>query len=77
MLSLTRAELRLTLVFAALLWFMTIFQGDFYLAVILTWAVTLYWKRWHEAHPGESVWNEPEPAAKESAEQKAADEAHA
>ncbi|HEY4507912.1 MAG TPA: hypothetical protein VJJ47_03505, partial [Candidatus Paceibacterota bacterium] len=65
MFSLTRTELRLTLVFAAVIWFISIFEANYSLALVLTWAVILYWKRWHKAHPSEGVFEEPEPKKKE------------
>lgn len=60
MLSLTRSELRITLVVAAVLWFMTIISEDLYLTLILTWGAWIYIKRWRAAHPGEGIFDEPE-----------------
>jgi hypothetical protein len=76
-LSLTPSQLKVTLFFAALLWFVSVLENNFYLMVILPWAAYMYVSAWKRAHPGLAIFDEkPEPKAKreEPAPAKEADE---
>lgn len=65
LLSLTPSQLKVTLFFTALLWFVSVLENNFYLMVILPWAAFMYVSAWKNAHPGVAIFDEkPEPKAK-------------
>lgn len=64
-LSLTPSQLKVSLFFAALLWFVSVLENNFYLMVLIPWAAFIFVTTWKRANPGVAIFEEkPEPAAK-------------
>ncbi len=70
LLSLTPSQLKVSLFFAALVWFVSVLKSDFYMMVILPWAAFLLVTSWKRQNPGVAIFEEkaaPTPDAKPEA----------
>lgn len=75
MLSLTPSQLKVSLFFAALLWFASVLENNFYMMVVIPWAVFLYVTSWKRQNPGVAIFEERAVAAPKAAEPVAEDAA--
>jgi len=56
--SLTPSQLKVSLFFVALLWFVSVLENNFYLMVILPWASYLAITTWKRGNPGIAIFEE-------------------
>jgi hypothetical protein len=64
-LSLTPSQLKVSLFFAALLWFVSVLENNFYLMVLIPWAAFIFVTTWKRANPAVAIFEEkPEPKPK-------------
>lgn len=58
MTSLTPAQLKVSVFFAALLWFASVIESNFYLMVIIPWAAFMLLSTWKQKNPHVAIFEE-------------------
>lgn len=56
--SLTPSQVKVSLFFTALLWFVSVLENNFYLMVLIPWAAFIFLTSWKRANPGMAIFEE-------------------